>query len=431
MAEQLLLEASPGPQPRILVISPYAPHAKLLKLLIKTQNLDGYVEAGTVHSFQGSEASVVIIDLVNDEPHWRVGLFTPARNNDNKRLLNVAITRARRRLILVGDFDYCQKRSTNAFLGGDLLPFLRQFYRRVNAVDLVPAGISARAAKAQSAAIGGDVEPSSARLVFTQESYYPMLFTDIGRAKKRVVIYSPFITPNRLATLEPQIKAATERDVRVYVITKPQGDRSRREIGQYQMLENALTEWGAVVIHKIGMHEKLVFIDDEILWSSSLNPLSHSDTQEIVERRESRDVVKDYMLTLRLDELVGAYNMGHNKCPVCGDEMMPAEGADDPFYWRCAQGCYTRSIDDPPLRGGILTCTNCCGPVEFGEWGGKPAWRCVKNKHHHQRLHRNHLRLPAMRALIPKRALAKLDKEFGILESALSPIMSSKQRELF
>jgi hypothetical protein len=432
LAEQLLLEAPAGRQPRILIISPYAPHAKLLKLLIKTQNLDGYVEAGTVHSFQGSEAPVVIIDLVNDEPHWRVGLFMPDRNNDNKRLLNVAITRARRRLIVVGDFDYCQKRSNkSAFLGRDFLPFLRQFYKRVNAVDLVPAGISSRAAQVQSATIGGPVEPSANRLVFTQKNYYPMLFTDISRARKRVVIYSPFITANRLATLEPQIKAAKERGIRLYVITKPHAERGRREIGQYQMLESALIEWGAVVIHKIGMHEKLVFIDDEILWSSSLNPLSYSDTQEIVERRESREVVKDYRLTLRLDELVGAYDMGHDKCPVCGDEMMPAEGADDPFYWRCAQGCYTRSIDDPPLQGGVLTCANCCGPIEFGEWGGKPAWRCVKNKHHHQRLHRNHLRLPAMRALVPKRSLAKLDKEFGILAHALSSVTSSKQRELF
>lgn len=431
LAEQLLLEAPVGRQPRILIICPYAPHAKLLKLLIKTQNLDGYVEAGTVHSFQGSEAPVVIIDLVNDEPHWRVGMFMPARDDDNKRLLNVAITRAKRRLIVVGDFDYCQKLSKNAFLGRDFLPFLRQFYKRVNAVELVPAGISSRAAQVQSAAIGGSVEPSAKRLVFTQDNYYPMLFSDIHRAKQRVVIYSPFITANRVATLEPQLKAARERGIRLYVITKPHAERGRREVGQYEMLETALTEWGVVVIHKIGMHEKLVFIDDEILWSSSLNPLSYSDTQEIVERRESRDVVKDYKLTLRLDELVGAYDMGHDKCPVCGDEMMPAEGADDPFYWRCAQGCYTRSIDDPPLQGGMLTCTNCGGPVEFGEWGGKPAWRCVKNKHHHQRLHRNHLRLPAMRTLIPKRALAKLEKEFGTLEHSVSATTAPREPELF
>jgi hypothetical protein len=357
---------------------------------------------------------VVITDLVNDEPHWRVGLFNPSRNKENERLVNVAVTRAQRRLFIVADFDYCERLSKNAFLGHRFLPFLRQRYKRTSALNVVPAGLSARAASAQSALLGGDVEPTAARLVFTQENYYPILFRDISRASKRVVIYSAFITANRLTTLEPQVKAATDRGIRIYVVTKPRAERSRRELKEYEMLERTLVEWNVVVIHKMRMHEKVVFIDDEILWSSSLNPLSHSDTQEIVERRQSRAVVKDYAAALRLDDLVGAYDVGANKCPVCGGEMMPAEGADDPFYWCCEQGCYTHSIDSPPPRDGMLTCQNCGGQIEFGESGGKPAWRCVVNRHHHQRIHTNHLRLPRMRALIPKRSLLRLDKLFGV-----------------
>src|SRR5207302_8368102 len=114
-------------QRRILIICPYNPHAKLLRLLIKHQGLECHVEAGTVHSFQGSEADLVIFDLVNDEPHWKVGLFMPAKDDDNRRMINVALTRARRRLIVVGDFDYCEKLSRNAFLGKKLIPYLRRF----------------------------------------------------------------------------------------------------------------------------------------------------------------------------------------------------------------------------------------------------------------------------------------------------------------
>ena len=359
-------------------------------------------------------------------------MFNPSRDDANRRLLNVAITRAKRRLVVVGDFNYCQKLSKNAFLGREFLPFLQQFYKKVNALDLVPAGLSSRAAQTQSVAFGGNIEPNAARLVVAQDSFYPIFLGDMSRAKTRVVIYSPFITADRLATLEPQIKSATERRVRVYIITKPQAERGRREMAQYQSIERALLEWNAIVIHKIGMHEKLVFVDDEIVWSGSLNPLSYSNTQEIMERRRSPEVVKDFVSTLRLNELIGAYDAGDDKCPICGREMMPAEGADDPFYWRCAEeGCFSRSVDDPPLRGGMLTCHNCGGPIEFGEWGGKPEWRCVQNRHHHQRVHRNHLRLPRMRALVPKRALQKLDKQFGILEYGSVSVTSSKQSELF
>jgi AAA domain len=150
LAEKLFREggADNGEQSkrRVIIICPYAPHAKLLRLLIRHQGLGKRVEAGTVHSFQGSEADVVIFDMVNDEPHWKVGLFNPANDNNNRRLINVALTRAKRRLFIVGDFDYCEKLSRKAFLGGTFIPFLRAHYAKVDALQVIPPGLAARAA---------------------------------------------------------------------------------------------------------------------------------------------------------------------------------------------------------------------------------------------------------------------------------------------
>lgn len=75
---------------RILTISPYRPQAKLLKLLLEDLNIQDEVLTVTTHQFQGQEADVVIFDLVNDEPHWKVGLFNPKNDVQNRRLLNVA-----------------------------------------------------------------------------------------------------------------------------------------------------------------------------------------------------------------------------------------------------------------------------------------------------------------------------------------------------
>ena len=105
-----------GSPPRILIISPYRPHARLISILIKEQGLETEVRSGTVHNFQGSEADLVIFDLVNDEPHHRVGMFIPALDENNKRLINVALTRAKRRLFVVGDFDYIKKCQGEPFL---------------------------------------------------------------------------------------------------------------------------------------------------------------------------------------------------------------------------------------------------------------------------------------------------------------------------
>ncbi len=421
-------------KPRILIACPYRPHAKLLELLIREQELEGEVQAGTTHSFQGSEAEVVIFDLVNDEPHWKVAMFMPSLDEDTKRLLNVALSRARRRLIIVGDLEYISKCAKKAFLGAKLLPFLIERFPRVDALDIIKTGLAARAVRAQEIVYGGEIEPPKNRIVVTHENFFSYLRSDFSRARFRIVVYSAFITENRIAQLEPHIRAAIERGVRVYIVTKAHDDRSNREIQQYRMLENTLTDWGVVVVHKQRMHEKLIFIDDAILWEGSLNPLSFKDTQEHMERRESKAVFSDYAHTLHLNELIGEYDSGAPNCPICGKEVVACEGKDEPFYWRCVEkDCYTRSIDQPSLQGGIINCNRCAGKVEYGQWGGKPAWRCVENRRHHQRIARTHLRLPKMRDIISSRDLKKLDKRFNIVsvDPTKKPAIKHEQKYLF
>lgn len=421
-----------GKAPRLLIACPYRPHAKLLQLLLREEGLENEVAAGTAHSFQGSEAGAVILDLVNDEPHWRVGMFMPDRNDEVRRLLNVALTRARRRLIVVGDFDYIMALAKKAFLGAELVPFLRARYPCVDARQVIPTGFAARAAKAQSSVLGGEVEPSAARAVLTQERFYPILRRDLTNAKTRIVIYSPFVTSERLGQLQPQLCAAVERGVRVYIVTKAPTDRRKSELRNYRYLEGSLARWKVVIVHKRRMHEKLVFIDDEILWSGSLNPLSFADTQEVMERRVSRDVVRDFAQTLRLDELLAEYEGGLPTCPICGSEVVATEGDDEPYYWRCVEeDCYSRSIDQPKLEGGLITCANCGGAVEYGEWGGEPHWRCVVNRQHRQRVARTHLRLPKMRSLVPNPELRRLDKLYGMGRSRPHPGGRAGQLGLF
>jgi len=416
LAEKLFregfLRSQPIPKRRILIICPYAPHAKLLRLLIEHQGLSGHVEAGTIHSFQGSEAPVVIFDLVNDEPHWKVSLFTPRRDKDNRRLFNVALTRAKRRLIVVGDFEYCEKLSQKAFLGGRLIPYLRKHYPTVNALDVIPPGVAGRAVKAKTQATGGDVEPRFKRMVVTQTDFYRAVCQDIDKAANRVVIYSPFITQERLGYLEPHIKAAVERGVSLYVVTKAHEDR-KKDLRQYRFLEQSLVDWSVRLIHKLRMHEKLVFLDDNLLWVGSLNPLSFTDTQEVMERRESKEVVQDYANAIQLQELLRAYDAGEMVCPV-GHEIIAAEGPKEPIYWRCVvKGCFHRNVGQPMPKDGLLTCPNptCGEALEFGNWGDRYAWRCTKNPHHHMRIHRHHLKLPKMLALVPVRLRSALEKQ--------------------
>ena len=419
VADQMFSENRPDiiaeQDPRILMVSPYRPHAKLLDLLIKDQKLNGEVVSGTVHSFQGSEADVVIMDLVNDEPHWKVGMFMQQLDVTYSRLINVAITRAKRRLVVVGDFDYIERTGKKAFVGKKFVPFLKNNYPCIDALELIPDGLAARTAKAQSTVLGDEIEPESDRIVVTQEQFFPYLRSDISKARKRVVVYSAFLTVDRISIIEFSIRAAYERGVMIYVVTKSLQDRKKRDVPVYLKIEQTLEDWGVIIIHKNRMHEKIVFVDDNIIWVGSLNTMSFSNTREIMERRVSRKVVADYIQILRMNELLQEYEKGKPTCPICNSEMVATEGRDDPFYWRCIQNdCYKRSIDQPAIQGGIIDCKTCGGKVEFGYWGNKPHWRCVENKRHRQPIAKTHLRLPDMLKIIPKKEVTKVYKYFGI-----------------
>lgn len=444
IAEQLLRPDRPqrqeGAPKRIIIVSPYRAHAKLVSLLVRENKaLQDDVISGTAHSFQGSEADVVIFDLVADEPHWKVNLFMPDLDDQIARLLNVSLTRAKFRLIILGDFEYCREHAKKAFLGKSLLPCLLKKFPRVDAAKLVPDGLAARAAKTQMTMLGGAIEPDSDRIVVTQADFYRILSADFERASYRIVIYSPFMTQDRIAFLLPQLEAAAiDGGVAVYIVTKSHSERSRSELQQYKKLESQLSEIGAVVIHKLRMHEKLVFIDGDITWSGSLNPLSFSNTQEIMERRKSSSVLQDYFKILRLEELLSVQEKPESRCPICGSEMIAAEGADEPYYWRCVKDdCYTRSIDQPYPLDGMLTCASCNAPVQFGDWGDYPHWRCSSNTRHRQKVFKSHLRLPKMAALVPKSERKKVCKILGIdnfesfVDNAHQRVSSNAQISLF
>jgi hypothetical protein len=420
LAERLLLPDRPelplGERARIMIASPYRPQTRLTNLMVRDQGLEREVLPGTAHTFQGNEAPVVIFDTVLDEPHFRAGLFVPDYNDGNGRLLNVALTRARRRLVVVGDFTWLHQKAHRHSILRQLADSLIEQYPLVSALDVIPTGFAARAAEAHERIIAGEDAPDAKRIVVTQDNYYRLLVRDLQRAHGRVVLYSPFLTPNRVGFLEPHLRALVERGVLTYVITKTLGERATGQQETVARIEQALADWGVRVLHKRHMHEKLVFIDEDILWSGSLNSLSFTDTQEVMERRLSRTLVDDYARVLRLDALIEAHQGATPTCPICGSELVAAEArGGDPFYWRCSvPDCYTRGIDQPAPQDGRIICARCGGPVEYREMPSGHYWRCTVDHRHRQRLIPSHLRLPRMREIFRPRELARLERALGV-----------------
>ena len=79
------------------VITPYNAQAKLLRKLFLSKQLK--LEVSTVDGFQGREKEVIIISAVRSNYRGEVGFLS------NQRRMNVAVTRARKAVILVCDAD--------------------------------------------------------------------------------------------------------------------------------------------------------------------------------------------------------------------------------------------------------------------------------------------------------------------------------------
>jgi superfamily I DNA and/or RNA helicase len=101
----------------IAIIAAYAAQARRLRELLRAERAAG-LEIGTVDGFQGREKEAVIVDLVRSNEQGDIGFLA------NTRRMNVALTRARRFLLVLAD---------SATLGAH--PYYAQFLAYVDEID--------------------------------------------------------------------------------------------------------------------------------------------------------------------------------------------------------------------------------------------------------------------------------------------------------
>ena len=101
----------------VAIIAAYSAQARRLRELLKTERAAG-LEIGTVDGFQGREKEAVIVDLVRSNARGEIGFLS------NTRRMNVALTRAKRFLLVVAD---------SSTLGEH--PYYAQFLSYIDEID--------------------------------------------------------------------------------------------------------------------------------------------------------------------------------------------------------------------------------------------------------------------------------------------------------
>ena len=294
----------------VLIVAPFKPHVSKIKKLIELEYKKrgfkeelGFIRVGTVHSMQGSEADIVIFDFVVDEPNKNNILINPDGKVDLRKEFNVAITRAKFKLYLVGNFDYCLKYATK---GNALSELLSKFSEKISTKELkvfmaekVFHGLDIDGAEENV------VDVNSSKVISCRGNYFDSYFNnDIRTFNNRMVIYSPFITESRLNILLPEFADRIRAGKQIVVVTKDIYDRDSRERSKYQEMKMRLEDIGVKVVPQKGMHEKLIFVDDDVFWIGSLNALSFSGkTGEFMMRHHDRELVDEIKKSYNIDKL--------------------------------------------------------------------------------------------------------------------------------
>lgn len=411
-------DPKPTKEPSVLIVAPYKPHVARLRQLVElgykargfTDNLE-LIRVGTIHSFQGSEADIVIFDLVVDEPHWKANLFMPGKdvNEDLEKMFNVAITRAKFKLYLVGNFSYCMKHAKHNALHA-LLNYLL-VNKKLPKVDAKEAFPDITYALPSNYVSNGEM--ANNYIICREDSFYNYFMEDVRSFSKRLIIYSPFITSDRLSSLLPFFADAIKAKKSIIIITKALSDRKKAERAQYRKYENELKSLGVTVLHKKGMHEKLAFADNEVVWVGSLNILSFTGfTGEVMFRYKDENLTTEYADLFDIDHICEVVDQSNEqKCPICGGEMLISESDNGGIYWACINKDYTRNTDQQYPADGILLCK--CGAPYIYAMKNQPRWVCSENPNHYQVMRYNDLKLEKMAELIPtKKELIAVQKYF-------------------
>lgn len=307
IARQVLLSlgnnTSQEGKERIGIVTPYNKQAKLLQRLIDDAGMKQRVRAGTVHKFQGLEFDVVIFDTVESPPNPPPEDFLVI-GLDAIRLINVAITRAKHKLIIVANARHIEtalgRNGGFAFPADSLLRKVVVEGRNsgnINSSDVLeslpdtPEEKQNRYQNSQKlqSLLGGNKQLNIECLYeerLNEVTFFSRFKQDIEAAKRRIVIVSPYVA-NRAKEFLPLLEKKCKQGVTISVVIDPD-----ERFEKSSEIEDMLKQVGIEILSYPKAHMKHAIIDEEIIYDGSLNILSHKDRHESMIRKRSHESAK-------------------------------------------------------------------------------------------------------------------------------------------
>lgn len=343
------------------ICTPYAAQSKIIGKLVAEDRTRGQVLVGTVHSYQGDERDTMLIDI--PESHggaWALGQFVQGLAPDHvgARLINVAVSRAKHRLIVLANLTYLDAKLPSSSL-------LRSILYEMQETGVVIKGRDVLALRPIDRDLSGLVGQvpfdaiSQTLGIFDEAMFERALEQDIKDAKRSVVIFSGYVTPARVGKLGDLLRSKIAEGVAVRCVTRPPQTNGSIPREQGREALDMLEGIGAVVDCRAKIHQKVCLIDGRIVWLGSLNALSHAGLSDETMTRTVNDAwastIAGHMSKRRVspEKAAATVTIAENpRCPDCSSRSIYYEGRYGPYFTceaECGWRLNERAMNSPPV----------------------------------------------------------------------------------
>ena len=324
------LAAEANGEKSVGIITPYAAQTRLVRAMIQDYRKESKTDTtcATVHQFQGSERNVIVFDAVESYPSTKTGwLMSKNDNGSVTRLINVAVTRARGKLITVANRGYW----VNKFSGSDhaFFKLIQHLLQNSNVVDVKGKALQSYF---EDFNLGKDIQ------AFTDmANAYDLFAKDVGKSKKSLLVSIP-----GTATFG----GSEEHILELFKKAKDGGSKLMIKARKADVLPQ---EWKTYTWNCDNAILPTVLIDDKVLWYgfpqavgtfmdgkngfSTVFPVwirfSGEHTVELIKSLAALDMRSQNNMDIpmsekKADKLQGIadYIAKKETCPQCGHAMM-------------------------------------------------------------------------------------------------------------
>src|SRR3989344_3269461 len=149
------------------------------------------------------------------------------------------------------------------------------------------------------------VSDCAGSILYDEKTFYNGFIGDLSKAKKEVIIESPYITTGRMKGFRSVFNKMLRKGVKIYIFTRDPLEHEPQMAFQAEAEIAYFESIGIQVFICSGNHHrKLAIIDREILWEGSLNILSQAYSREIMRRIDSVKLASDMFEFLKFKKFI-------------------------------------------------------------------------------------------------------------------------------